>query len=272
MRPLTGGSRRRASVDIYQYLRNSILANALPPDMILSQVEVADCLNVSRTPVREAFRMLQKEGLISAEPNYRCRVLGFDPEELELLYVSRVMNEGISAAITVEAMKDADIDKLHALFAQMCKAEERRNFSEWIKKHRAFHQMLFSGANPKLQKRMYVDCHCSERYVYNARQSGLTDIFRRAAREHKAILRACKRRQSAVVAALLTRHLADAGIEIIAALAPRWDPATLRTAAGFMLEGVAHADHGRNRKQARLPAQRRNASAYKGQLKANGPS
>jgi DNA-binding GntR family transcriptional regulator len=272
LRPLVGGNGRRASVDIYQYLRNSILANVLPPDMILSQVEVADCLNVSRTPVREAYRMLQKEGLISAEPNYRCRVLGFDPEELELLYVSRVMNEGISAAITVEKMKAADIDRLDTLFAQMCKAEERQNFSEWIERHRAFHQMLFSGANPKLQQRMYVDCHRSERYVYNARQSGLTDIFRRAAVEHKAILRACKRRQSALVASLLTQHLADAGIEIIGALAPRWEPTTLRAAAGFMLEGVAHADQGRNRKQARLPAQRRNASSYKGQMKANGPS
>jgi DNA-binding GntR family transcriptional regulator len=262
---LVGGNPRHASVDIYQYLRNSILANILPPDRILSQVEVAGCLNVSRTPVREAFRMLQKEGLISAEPNYRCRVLGFDPEELELLYVSRVMNEGISAAITVEAMKDGDIDKLHALLAQMCKAEERQNFSEWIEKHRAFHQMLFSGANPKLQKRMYVDCHRSERYVYNAQQSGLTDIFRRAAVEHKAILRACERRQSALVAALLIKHLADAGIEIIGALAPSWGPTTLRTAAGFMLRGVAHADHGRNRKLARLSAQRR------GRRKANGP-
>jgi DNA-binding GntR family transcriptional regulator len=262
---LVGGNPRHASVDIYQYLRNSILANILPPDRILSQVEVAGCLNVSRTPVREAFRMLQKEGLISAEPNYRCRVLGFDPEELELLYVSRVMNEGISAAITVEAMKDGDIDKLHALLAQMCKAEERQNFSEWIEKHRAFHQMLFSGANPKLQKRMYVDCHRSERYVYNAQQSGLTDIFRRAAVEHKAILRACERRQSALVAALLTKHLADAGIEIIGALAPCWEPTTLRTAAGFMLRGVAHAGHGRNRKLARPSAQRR------GRRKANGP-
>lgn len=195
--------------------------------------------------------MLQKEGLISAEPNFRCRVLGFDPEELELLYVSRVMNEGISAAITVEKMTEPELDELHALFAQMCKAEKRQNFHEWIERHRAFHQMLFSGVNPKLQQRMYVDCQRSERYVYNARQSGLTDVFRRTALEHQAILRACKRRQSALVASLLTRHLSDAGIEIIGALAPRWEPTTLRAAVGFMLRGVAHADHRRNRKDAR---------------------
>ena len=242
LRPLAGGSHRRASVDIHQYLRNSILANALPAETILSQVEVAGCLKVSRTPVREAFRMLQEEGLISAEPNFRCRVLGFDPEELELLYASRIMNEGISAAITVENMSDADIVKLSGYFDNMRKDEGQQDLDRWILNHRAFHQMLFSGANPKLQQRMYVDCQHSERYVYNSIQSGLVDIYRRAAVEHREILQACKKRQSALVAALLTRHLSRAGIDILTALAPHWDPVTLRTAAEFMLGGAIELD------------------------------
>jgi DNA-binding GntR family transcriptional regulator len=242
LRPLVGDSHRRASVGIHQYLRNSILANMLPADTILSQVEVAGCLKVSRTPVREALRMLQEEGLVSAEPNYRCRVLGFDPEELELLYASRIMNEGISAAITVEKLSDANIEKLSDSFEAMRKAEERQDLDQWILDHRAFHQMLFSGANPRLQQRMYVDCQRSERYVYNSIQSGLVDIFRRAAIEHREILQACKKRQSVRVASLLTRHLSRAGIDILKALAPHWDPITLRTAAEFMLGGATHRD------------------------------
>ena len=242
LRPLVGDSHRRASVGIHQYLRNSILANLLPADTILSQVEVAGCLKVSRTPVREALRMLQEEGLVSAEPNYRCRVLGFDPEELELLYASRIMNEGVSAAITVENMRDVDVEKLSAAFDAMRRDEERKDLDQWILDHRAFHQLLFSGANPRLQKRMYVDCQRSERYVYNSIQSGRVNIFHRAALEHGEILRACKKRQPALAAALLTRHLSRAGIDILKALAPHWDPVTLRTAAGFMLSGATHFD------------------------------
>jgi DNA-binding GntR family transcriptional regulator len=247
LRPLVGDSHRRASVDIHQYLRNSILANTLRANTILSQVEVAECLKVSRTPVREAFRMLQEEGLISAEPNYRCRVLGFDPEELELLYASRIMNEGISAAITVESMSDANIEKLSAIFNAMRKDEEQQNLDQWILDHRAFHQMLFSGANPKLQQRMYVDCQRSERYVYNSIQSALVDISRRAAVEHREILQACKKRQSALVASLLTRHLSRAGTDILKALAPHWDPITLRTAAEFMLCGATQLEDRQDR-------------------------
>jgi DNA-binding GntR family transcriptional regulator len=247
LRPLAGDTHRRASVDIHQYLRNFILANAFPPNTILSQVEVAACLKVSRTPVREAFRMLQEEGLISAEPNYRCRVLAFDPEELELLYASRIMNEGISAAITVANMSDANIEKLSVIFDDMRKDEEQQDLDQWILDHRAFHQMLFSGANPRLQQRMYVDCQRSERYVYNSIQSGLVDIFHRAAVEHCEILQACQKRQSVLVATLLTRHLSRAGIDILKALAPHWDPITLRIAAEFMLSGATHLDDRQDR-------------------------
>ncbi len=242
LRPLAGDSHRRASVDIHQYLRDLILSNALPPETILSQVEVAECLKISRTPVREALRMLMEEGLVKAEPNYRCRVLGFDPRELEALYVSRIANEGIAATVTVQNMSDEDVETLADLLRQLRKDEKQHNLRRWLKNHRAFHQMLFCRANPLLQKRMTVDSQRSERYVYNAAQAGLTDIFRRAAIEHEELYQACKRRQPAVVVALLTDHLAAAAIDIIAEFAPNWEPTTLRNAARLMRSGAAHLD------------------------------
>ncbi|HXX09399.1 MAG TPA: GntR family transcriptional regulator [Pseudolabrys sp.] len=242
LRPLTGDSHRRASVDIHQYLRDLILSNALPPETILSQVEVADCLKVSRTPVREALRMLMEEGLVKAEPNYRCRVLGFDPRELEALYVSRIANEGIAAAVTVQSMTDSDIKKLAELLHELGNDERPRNLRRWLKNHRTFHGLLFCRANPLLQKRMLVDCQRSERYIYNTVQAGLTDLFRRAAIEHEKIYEACKRRQPATVVALLTDHLAAAAIDIMAEFAPDWEPTTLRNAILLMHRGAAHLD------------------------------
>ena len=247
LRPLVGDNHRRVSVDIHQYLRDLILSNVLSPETILSQVEVATCLKFSRTPVREALRMLQEEGLISAEPNYRCRVLGFDPRELEALYVSRIANECISAAVTVQSMTDEDVEKLAQLLHKLRMGEEKQNFIRWIKNHRAFHQMLFCRANPLLQLRMHVDCQRSERYVYNAMQSGLTDIFRRAAQEHQEIYQACKRRHSAAVVSMLADHLAHAAIDIIAKLAPHWEPTTLRNATRLMRDGARHLDDAQKR-------------------------
>src|SRR3974377_1989365 len=143
LRPLAGNSHRRASVDIHRYLRDLILSNALPPETVLSQVEVADCMEVSRTPVREALRMLMEEGLVKAEPNYRCRVLGFDPRALEALYVSRIAKEGIGANVRARSITDADVETLAELLCQLRKDEKQHNLRRWLKNHRAFHQMLF---------------------------------------------------------------------------------------------------------------------------------
>ncbi len=236
--PFAGAGHRRASADVHQYLRTLILSNVIAPETILSQVEVGDCLKVSRTPVREALRMLQEEGLVRAEPNYRCRVLGFNPQELEALYVSRIANEGISALATVNTMTDADLKQLSDVLKELHRSERNSSFTTWIRHHRLFHQMLFAGANPALRERMAADYERSERYVYNAMQSGLTDMFHRAAVEHQEILEACRRRQSALVVRILTDHLARAGMDILAELAPYWEPTTLRTAARLILSGA----------------------------------
>jgi hypothetical protein len=95
---------------------------------------------------------------------------------------------------------------------------------------------------------MYVDCQRSERYVYNAMKSGLTDIFHRAAEEHKEIYKACKRRNSAAVVSMLADHLAGAAIDIMAKLAPHWEPTTLRNAARLMHYGAHHLDDTQKRK------------------------
>ena len=253
LHPLVDGNHRRVSVDIHRHLRDLILSSALPPETVLSQVEVASCLKVSRTPEREALRMLQEEGLISAEPNYRCHVLGFHPQELEALYVSRIANESISAAVTVQNMTDEDIEKLAILLRQLRMGDEKKNFSRWIKNHRAFHQILFCRANPMLQDRMNIDCRRSERYVYNGMRSGLTAVFNRSVQEHREIYQACKRRDTAAVVSMLVDHLAHAAIDILAKLAPYWEPTTLRNAVLLIHNGANRLDNVQKRKHGKKP-------------------
>jgi len=162
---------------------------------------------------------------------------------VEALYVSRIANEGIAAIVTVQNMSDEDVETLAELLRQLRKDEKQHDLRRWLKNHRAFHRMLFCRANPLLQKRMTVDNQRSERYVYNAAQAGLTEIFRRAAIEHEELYQACKRRQPAMVVTLLTDHLAAAAIDIMAEFAPNWEPTTLRNAARLMRSGATHLDN-----------------------------
>src|SRR5437868_5286132 len=81
---------RRLSVDVHEQLRDLIVQGELAPGIVLSQAELARQFGVSRGPVREAFRRLQEQGLITAEPDQRPRVTGFDPVGLDSLYGARI--------------------------------------------------------------------------------------------------------------------------------------------------------------------------------------
>ena len=81
---LRAGNRKSRDMTwtVYSSLRESILNGALPPGESLSQVQLASQLGVSRGPLREAVRMLQREGLVEAEVTRRGRVSSFSIDDL----------------------------------------------------------------------------------------------------------------------------------------------------------------------------------------------
>src|ERR1700722_7449452 len=110
---------RRAALDVYEALRDSILAGRRKPGAYLSQVEIARELGVSRTPVREALRRLHESGLVAGEPNFRSRVLGLDPEELESIYIKRVILEGFGVLCTASGASGAQLRDLRSGLTQL---------------------------------------------------------------------------------------------------------------------------------------------------------
>src|SRR5689334_13784123 len=75
---------------VYRRLYAEILAGELDPGKAISQIKLAERLGVSRTPLREALRMLERDGLVHAEPNRRVRVTPVSVDDLEQLYALRV--------------------------------------------------------------------------------------------------------------------------------------------------------------------------------------
>ena len=91
---------RQAIPHLHAYLRECILDGTLTPGTKLSQVTLSEQLGVSRTPLREALRMLQEEGLVEIEPNQRTRVAGLDPQELDEIYARRILMETLALSMT----------------------------------------------------------------------------------------------------------------------------------------------------------------------------
>ncbi len=186
---------------VYEHLRRRILDGTIPPGTVLSQVQLAQQLGVSRTPLREALRLLQEERLVLAEHNHRVRVANINLEELESLYASRIMLESLALALTVPHLTQDELDALAQALDAMNAANIQRD----------------------------TDIDASERYRRIKLQT-IPHAREVAEAEHKAILAACLERNADAAVELLARHLARTALTVIAQTAPEYEPTAVRTA------------------------------------------
>jgi DNA-binding GntR family transcriptional regulator len=244
LHPLTRGDGRRTAVEVYDAMQEAILSGRIKPDTILSQVEVARALNVSRTPVREAMRMLQEGGLVTSEPNFRSRVLAFDPRDIEALYMKRIMMESLGVAITARRI-DAD---LLAALQDVVKALEgdhaHADFGTWQELHRELHRLMVSGAGQTYAKDLAALEKRSERYQSAYKGEHLPGWWQRGEQEHRALFDAIASGNAARAGELSARHLARTALELLAALAPEYDTSRVRMSLKFAIAGTAMAATG----------------------------
>src|SRR5579872_470104 len=104
---------------VHDRLRDAILRGEIAPGAATSQAALTKQLGVTRTPLREALRLLEREGLVLSQPNRRVRVADFSIEDLESLYAMRVSLEAVAARLTVPTLRSEDFAELEGLMAQM---------------------------------------------------------------------------------------------------------------------------------------------------------
>jgi DNA-binding GntR family transcriptional regulator len=115
----------QAAVDrVYARLRQGILDGTYAQGTRLGEVDLADALGVSRTPVREALRRLGSEGLLSTLPNKGARVRTWTANELSDIFYLRALLEGHAAARAASRVTDADIRHMNDLVTRMEGATE----------------------------------------------------------------------------------------------------------------------------------------------------
>jgi DNA-binding GntR family transcriptional regulator len=237
--PLALGDGRRSSAElIYDYLRGLILDGELAPDTIISQVELAGLLGVSRTPLREALARLGQEGLIESEPNRRSRVLGLDIADVEVVFASRVFYGPLALLQTVPRLTEEDLAALEAALEAMRSASLENDFPAWEAGLRRFHALLALYAAEPLRRQADLISLRAERY----RKIYYRAMHRRSVvdphdPQHEAILRACRRREPQLAAEELARHFASVAISLIAIVAPEHEPAVVRGALQLMTRG-----------------------------------
>lgn len=217
----------QSTEDVYERVRAAILDGQLAPGALMSQVALAEELGISRTPLREALRMLQSEGLVEGEPNRRVRVARMTAPDLEELAVMRITLEAEALRLSVPEMTSGDLARLEGHMAEMSYYASERNYRGWNVPHQQFHRALTAHAGERVNFVLGQMFDHSERYRRLHIGQGPSAW---ATPQHRDILDACKAGDRDLGAALLAGHLARTGLEVSELLEPGYDPKRLKTA------------------------------------------
>jgi len=225
---------RQSVPPLHAYLRAAVLDGRLPPGTKLSQATLAEQLGVSRTPLREVLRMLQEEGLVTAEPNQRMRVAALDPAELDSTYAARILLGALAVSLTVDGFGDAQKRAAGRLLTTMRWAARRKDQQTWIEVHREYHGLLEAGAPEPLRRQLETLADRAVRYIRiqqhaePARWAELGDV------EHPSILQAVVDGDAQAATTRLARHLAGTAMRVLASSAPDYTPAAVPRAVALV--------------------------------------
>jgi len=220
---------------LHNRLRKLILDGVYPPGARLPERELAQTLGVSRTPLREVLRLLQREGLVETGRYQRARVAPLEPAALDRLYAGRIQLETLGLALTLPCLQEADFA---ALDAAMAATRSATTMEDWEEPHRRFHHLLVAQAGEQLCATMTSYADQSQRYrlILAYREIHAQSV---SAVEHGRILQACRERNREEAVHLLARHLARTALTALAHLAPEYEPVAVRTALALVQTGSA---------------------------------
>ena len=139
-------SRTRLIDEIAQVLRERIYSGRYVPGEALRQVQIATELKVSRTPLREALRMLEMEGILKADVGGGVRVIRADHRQLIDAYLLREVIDSLAARLAAERLRPASASRLHELIAAQRQAVQPWVPAVYTKANVAFHAMIIEMA------------------------------------------------------------------------------------------------------------------------------
>lgn len=146
-----GDNQGVASQRVADILAERILSGALPPGTRIKQDELADELNTSRIPVRDALRILETRGLVRMRANAGARVASLNPRDLELSYEIRERIEPLLLAESIPNLTDADIAEMRAITSRL---EQGVDVEEAVRLGRDFHWIAYRRHDTPLLAQM----------------------------------------------------------------------------------------------------------------------
>jgi DNA-binding GntR family transcriptional regulator len=131
---------------IFDTLREAIITGELKPGERLMEVKLAEKMGVSRTPVREAIRMLELEGLVDMLPRKGAHVAELSVKDIMDVLEVRAAMDSLATRLAAERISDEEIKELKQIQVQFISYTEKENLQGIIKKDVEFHELIYHAS------------------------------------------------------------------------------------------------------------------------------
>lgn len=194
---------------VFNKLRDDILSGKYAEHEELKEVAIGEELGVSRTPVREAFRQLELEGLIQIIPNKGAYVTGITEKDVKDIYMIRSLLEGLCARLATEYITDEQLEELEENVYLAKFHAQKGHLEQLAELDNRFHDVLYEACNSKMLEHQLKDFH---QYVLRVRRRTLNSANRgpKSNEEHEQILEAIKAKDAKLAESLANKHMINA--------------------------------------------------------------
>jgi DNA-binding GntR family transcriptional regulator len=187
-------------------LRQMLVEGDIAPGAKLNERALCEALRISRTPLREAIKMLAAEGLVELLPNRGSVAVQLDEEDVRHTFEVMAGLEALSGQLAAERIGAAEVAEIEAMHFEMLAAYTRRDLSAYYRLNAAIHRAInLAAGNPVLTSTYNQVNARLQALRFRSNQDG--EKWQRAVAEHEAMVVALKARDGATLARVLTQHL-----------------------------------------------------------------
>ena len=192
--------------DIYERIRDDITYGRLMPGERLTEKKLSDTYSVSRSPIREALRQLQSEGLISFERNKGMEVSKLSIQQVQEIYDIRALLEGYAVRISLEQMTNEDVKFLSNVHKLLLKAARDRDTQAWLDNNAVFHGYFRTKANNETLGQLILMLK-RRTFLYQNISLSYERYFETYVEHHAKILDACKKKDLDLAESAMRSHV-----------------------------------------------------------------
>ena len=191
---------------VVEELRNFIVEGSLAPGDKLNERELCDSLGISRTPLREAIKVLAAEGLIEITPNRGASVYRMSEEEIRETFELVSGLEAFAGLLACERITEDELAALKALHYTMLACYERKDLPEYYKQNSLIHDHINQAARNAALRQVYLAAN-RRLQALRFRSNQEASKWEQAIREHGQMIEALEARDGERLSSILRQHL-----------------------------------------------------------------